>query len=162
MKIKNNKDFFAGLMFIGIGLAFAWGSASNYVLGVAAQMGPGYFPALLGTILGILGIAITCSALIFETGGGGKIGRWAWKPLFFVLCAPVVFGVLLCGIRGIKLPGMGLIIAIYGSTIIAMLAAESFKLRTSLIVATLFAILSYFVFIASLKLSIPVWPNFIR
>ena len=160
MKIKNKKDFFAGLMFIGIGLAFAWG-ASSYVLGVAARMGPGYFPLLVGIILAILGIAITSSALIFETNGEGKIGRWAWKAMVFVLCAPVVFGVLLCGLRGIKLPGMGLIVAIYASTIIGMLAATGFKLYRSLILATFFAILSYLIFIVMLKLSIPVWPNFI-
>lgn len=160
MKIKNKQDFFAGLMFIGIGLAFAWG-ASSYRLGVAVTMGPGYFPLMVSIILAIMGIAITCSALIFETNDGGKIGRWAWKAMFFVLCAPLVFGVLLCGLRVIKLPGMGLIVAIYALTIIAMLAAKGFKLRPSLILATVFAIFSYFMFIVVLKLSLPVWPNFI-
>ena len=48
MKIKNPKDFLAGLMFIVFGLFFVIG-ARNYQLGSAARMGPAYFPTLLGT-----------------------------------------------------------------------------------------------------------------
>lgn len=43
MKIKSQKDFFSGLMFMGVGVAFAVG-ASNYNIGTGARMGPGYFP----------------------------------------------------------------------------------------------------------------------
>ena len=46
MKIKSQKDFFAGLMFMGVGVAFAWG-ATTYNVGNGARMGPGYFPLLL-------------------------------------------------------------------------------------------------------------------
>ena len=42
MKIKSQKDFFSGLMFLVVGLAFAIG-ASNYTIGTGARMGPGYF-----------------------------------------------------------------------------------------------------------------------
>ena len=49
MKIKSQKDFFAGLMFMGVGAAFAWG-ATTYNVGTGARMGPGYFPLLLGIL----------------------------------------------------------------------------------------------------------------
>ena len=32
MKIKSEKDFYSGLMFLGTGVAFAWG-ATNYNIG---------------------------------------------------------------------------------------------------------------------------------
>ena len=38
MNIKSQKDFFAGLMFMAVGVAFAWG-ATTYKLGTAARMG---------------------------------------------------------------------------------------------------------------------------
>jgi len=53
MKVKNPKDFLAGLMFIVFGLFFVIG-ARNYQLGSAARMGPAYFPTLLGTLIGVL------------------------------------------------------------------------------------------------------------
>ena len=38
MKIKSNKDFASGLMFMGVGVAFAWG-ATTYNVGTGARMG---------------------------------------------------------------------------------------------------------------------------
>ncbi|MDP3170649.1 MAG: tripartite tricarboxylate transporter TctB family protein, partial [Polaromonas sp.] len=58
MNIKNQKDFFAGLMFMGVGVAFAWG-ATNYNVGTGARMGPGYFPLMLGVLMAVIGAAIT-------------------------------------------------------------------------------------------------------
>ena len=43
MNIKSQRDFFSGLMFMGVGVAFAWG-ATTYNVGEGARMGPGYFP----------------------------------------------------------------------------------------------------------------------
>ncbi len=54
MQIRNGKDFWAGLMFIGFGLGFVLASF-NYSMGSAVRMGPGYFPAVLGSLLAILG-----------------------------------------------------------------------------------------------------------
>ncbi len=161
MRIKSQKDFFAGLVFTGCGLAFAWG-ATSYDLGKAARMGPGYFPLLLGILMALLGIVIAFKALAVGAEDGSKIGRWAWKPLVCILAANFVFGVLLCGIRSIRLPAMGMIVAIYGLTVISSLAGARFKLRSALILATIFALVSYFIFVALLRLQLPVWPQFIR
>jgi hypothetical protein len=57
MKIKNGKDFWAGLMFLGFGLGFAL-VAQNYPMGSAVRMGPAYFPTALGGLLGILGLVV--------------------------------------------------------------------------------------------------------
>ena len=64
MKIKSNKDFASGLMFMGVGTAFAWG-ATSYNVGTGARMGPGYFPLLLGILLaGLPSIGIPAMGLI--------------------------------------------------------------------------------------------------
>ena len=160
MRIKSQTDFFSGVMFAAVGGAFAIG-ATTYNIGNGARMGPGYFPLMLGILLSILGLLIIFQALVVETADGGKIGKWAWKPLFFVIAANVAFGVLLGGLPSIGLPAMGLIIAIYALTIIASLAGEHFKLRDVLVLATILAVGSYIAFIWALKLQIQVWPTFI-
>ena len=160
MNIKSQKDFFAGLMFMGVGLAFAWG-ATTYNVGSGARMGPGYFPLMLGVLMAVLGAVITFKALVLETVGGDKIGKWAWKPLFFIIAANVVFGVLLAGVPALKIPAFGLIVAIYAVTFIASMAEEGWKVKNTFILATVLAIGSYLAFVMALKLQFPVWPSFI-
>ena len=160
MKIKSQKDFFSGLMFMGVGIAFAWG-ATTYTVGTGARMGPGYFPLMLGILLAIIGAVMAFKATVVETVGGDKIGKWAWKPLVFILLANFTFGVLLGGLPSIGVPAMGLIIAIYALTIIAGMAGDQFSLKSSIILATALAIGSYVAFIWALKLQIQVWPTFI-
>ena len=160
MRIKNQKDFFAGLMFTIVGAAFAIG-ATSYNIGTGARMGPGYFPLMLGVILAILGAIITFKALVIETPNGNPVGKWAWKPMGFIIGANLLFGVLLGGLPAIKVPAMGLIAAIYGLTIVASMAGERFKWREVLILATVLAVSSYLAFVVLLKLQFPVWPSFI-
>lgn len=160
MNIKSQKDFFAGLMFMAVGGAFAWG-ASTYNVGTGARMGPGYFPLMLGVLLAVIGAVVTFTALVFETEGGGKIGKIAWKPLIFVISANVVFGILLAGLPAIKFPAFGMIVAIYALTFIASMAEAGWKFKTTLILATVLAVGSYIAFVLALKLQFPVWPSFI-
>ena len=147
-------------MFMGVGVAFAWG-ATNYNVGTGARMGPGYFPLMLGILMAIIGAIITFKATVVETMDGDKIGKWAWKPLSLILLANFTFGLLLGGLPSVGVPAMGLIIAIYALTIISSLAGENFKLKPVLILATVLAVGSYVAFIWALKLQIQVWPTFI-
>ncbi len=160
MAIKSQKDFFSGVMFMGLGAAFAWG-ATTYNIGTAARMGPGYFPLMLGVLLALIGAAITFTSLVVETEGGGKIGKIAWQPLLFVISGNVAFGILLAGIPAFKIPAMGLIVAIYALVFIASMAEAGWKFKTTLILATVLAVGSYIAFVVALKLQFPVWPFFI-
>ncbi len=160
MGIKSQTDFFSGVMFTAVGAAFAIG-ATTYNVGNGARMGPGYFPLMLGVLLAILGAIIIFQSMVVETSDGSPIGKWAWKPLAFVIGANLAFGVLLGGLPSIGLPAMGMIIAIYALTIISSLAGEHFKLRDVLVLATILAVGSYIAFIWALKLQIQVWPTFI-
>ena len=160
MKIKSQKDFFSGLMFMGVGVAFAWG-ATTYNVGNGARMGPGYFPLLLGILLALIGAAVTFFSITVETQDGEKVGSWAWKQLFFIIGANLLFGVLLAGLPSFGVPAMGLIVAIYGLTFVASLAGDHFRFKEVFILATILAVLSYAAFVWGLKLQFPVWPSFI-
>ena len=160
MKIKSQKDFYSGLLYTVVGAAFAYG-ATSYNVGTAARMGPGYFPLLLGSLLAIIGGIIIFKSLVVETPTGDRVGSWAWKPLSFIIAGNLLFGVLLGGLPRIKFPAMGLIVAIYGTTLVVSMAGDKFKLKEVLVLATVLSVLSYLAFIVLLKLQFPVWPSFI-
>lgn len=160
MKIKSQKDFFAGVMFTVVGLAFAWG-ATTYNVGTGARMGPGYFPLMLGIVMAVIGVIIMFTGLTVETATGDPIGKWAWKQVVFILGANLAFGILLGGLPSFGIPAMGLIIAIYALVIIAAQAGSKHALPSVLALATVLAIGSYIAFIWALKLQIQVWPTFI-
>ena len=160
MKIKSQRDFFSGVMFTVVGIAFAWG-ASTYNVGNGARMGPGYFPLMLGIVMSLIGLGIMFSGLTVETEDGEPIGKWAWKQIIYIIGANLAFGILLGGLPSIGLPAMGLIIAIYALVLISSLAGSEFNLPKVLILATVLAVGSYIAFIWALKLQIQVWPTFI-
>ena len=160
MKIKSQKDFYSGLLYTVTGAAFAYG-ATSYNIGTGARMGPGYFPLLLGVILAIIGGIVLFKSLVVETPTGDRVGSWAWKPLSFIIAGNLLFGVLLGGLPSIKFPAMGLIVAIYGTTLVVSMAGDKFKLKEVLVLATVLSVLSYLAFIVLLKLQFPVWPSFI-
>lgn len=160
MKIKSQKDFFSGVMFLVIGLAFAIG-ASNYTIGTGARMGPGYFPMILGVLMAILGLAICAKGLTAGPADGDKVGKWAWRQVFFILAANFAFGILLVGMPAVGIPQFGLIVAIYALVFIASLAGQTFKFKEVAILATILAVGSYVAFVWALNLQFPVWPSFI-
>ncbi|MDP3522077.1 MAG: tripartite tricarboxylate transporter TctB family protein [Hydrogenophaga sp.] len=160
MLIKSQKDFFSGLMFAAVGVGFAVG-ATNYTIGQASRMGPGYFPLILGILLAILGAIISLQSFSSKAPDGDLIGKWAWKPLFFVLGANLVFGLMLGGLPSIGFPSFGLIVAIYALVFIASMAGPKVPFKEQIVLATLLAVGSYFAFIKLLNLQFPVWPSFL-
>jgi hypothetical protein len=160
VKIKSQRDFFSGLMFIAVGIAFAWG-ATSYNVGEAARMGPGYFPLMLGIVLAALGGFIIFESLVVETEDGEPVGAWAWKPLGFIIAANLAFGVMIGGLPSIGLPPFGMMVGIVVLTFIAALAGDRFNAKEVAILSVVLAIGSYLAFIMLLKLQFPVWPWFI-
>jgi hypothetical protein len=106
VKIGSQKDFWAGLMFIGFGI-LAIVVSRDYPMGTATRMGPGYFPTYVGAILIVIGVITT--GLAYRAGGPG-IGRWGWRPLLWLSAAFAAFGLLIEG-AGFVLALLALIIA---------------------------------------------------
>jgi hypothetical protein len=159
VNIKSHKDFASGVMFMVVGAAFAWG-ATKYNIGTGARMGPGYFPLMLGGLLALFGLVITFNALVIERVGGDKIGKWAWKPMAYIIGANLLFGLCLGGIPAIGLKSLGLMVGIYVCTFVASMAEPGWKVKNTFILATGLAILSYLAFIKLIKLQFPVWPAY--
>jgi hypothetical protein len=153
VKIKSQKDFASGLMFIVVGIAFAIGALS-YSFGSSARPGPAYFPFGLGILLAVLGAMVLFKALTFEVEGGDPIGGIAWKPLGIIVGSVVLFGFLL--------PWLGMFIALPLLVITTALAGDEFHWGEALANATILTAGSWAVFIWGLNLTIPLWPTFIK
>lgn len=155
---KSKTTLFSGLLFTTVGLVFsAW--ATTYKLGTASNMGPGYFPLLLSGLLVLLGIANIVKSIITETTD--DVGSFAVRPLFFILLANVLFGILLGGLPAIGLRPFGLVVAILALVIVASLADPTSSKKQSLILAMLLAGVSTVLFVWLLGMPLPVLPWFI-
>jgi hypothetical protein len=151
MKIKSQKDFWSGLMFIVTGLGFAAG-ATNYSFGTSARPGPGYFPFGLGILLAVLGAIVLFKSLTIETEGGDPVGAIGWKPLILIVSSVVIFG--------LALPRLGMIISLPLLMLISSLAGDEFKLKEVIVNMIIITVGSWAIFIKGLNLVIPLWPAF--
>ena len=150
MKIKSQRDFFSGLMFVVIGVGFAIG-ATNYSMGTSAKPGAGYFPLILSVLMAILGAIVLFKSLTIETEGGDPVGDIAWRPLLVIVGA--------IGVFGLALPRLGMIITIPILILITSLAGDEFHWKGVLASAAILTFGSWVIFIWGLKLTIPLWPT---
>lgn len=151
MKIKSQRDFWSGLMFIVVGLGFAWG-ATTYSFGSSARPGPGYFPFGLGILQAALGAVVLFKALTIETDDGDPVGAFAWKPLCYIVGCVAVFGW--------ALPHLGMWIALPLLVVTAALAGDEFHWGEALANAAILTAGSWVIFIWGLNLTIPLKPWF--
>lgn len=149
MRIKSQKDFWSGVMFVVIGISFAWG-ATYYTFGSSAKPGPGYFPFGLGILLALLGALVLFKALTIETEGGDPIGPVAWKPLGLIVGAIVLSALL---------PRLGMILTLPLVIIVASLAGDEFHWRDVLVMSAILTLGCWLVFVKGLSLTIPIWPT---
>lgn len=105
--IRHPQDFFAGLLFVGIGGA-AIAIARGYPMGSAMSMGPGYFPTILGGLLILVGLALALRALAAR---GDPVGAFAFRPLVLVHGAVVGFALL---VRPMGLVAATLVLVVLG------------------------------------------------
>ncbi|MES2716597.1 MAG: tripartite tricarboxylate transporter TctB family protein [Pseudomonadota bacterium] len=152
MKIKSQKDFWSGLMFVAVGLGFAWG-ATTYSFGSSARPGPAYFPFGLGILLAIMGALVWFASVTVETEDGEPIGAIAWKPLIIITSSVVMFGLIL--------PRLGLLLSLPLLIIVAALAGDEWHWKDSIISVVVLTLGSWLIFIKGLSLVIPLWPSFI-
>lgn len=150
MRIKSQKDFWSGAMFVVVGIGFAVG-ATQYSFGSSARPGPGYFPFGLGILLALLGALVLFKALTIETEGGDPIGSIAWKPMALIVAAIVL--------AAVSLPRLGMVITMPMLIVVAALASDEFRWRDAAIMSVVLTLVCWGVFIKGLKLTVPVWPT---
>lgn len=151
MQIRNQRDFWAGVMFIVIGGAFAVLSL-QYQVGTAAKMGPGYFPMVLGILMALLGVIVGLTGLSMKAPVV-KLSPVGWRELFLVLLSVALFAGLL--------NTMGVIVALIVLVLVSSLASHEFNLKTTVLAAVVLCVMCWAVFVYGLELQFPVWPTFL-
>lgn len=152
MKIKSQRDFWSGLLFMLVGAAFAVGSTA-YNFGSSARPGAAYFPFGLGVLLALLGALVLFKALSIESADGDPIGKVAWKPLLILVAAIVVFG--------LALPRLGLLLTLPILVTMSALAGDEFHWKDALLNSLVLTAGSWVIFVWGLNLVLPIWPTFL-
>jgi hypothetical protein len=139
-ELRRNKDFWAGMMLIGIGAA-AMFISRDYRFGTASRMGPGFFPILLSGILMAFGVGIVAAGL----RSGEKIqGRLSLRALVLLPSSLLLFGILM------ELAGF--IPALVALVFVAAASGREFKFTEVLLMTALLTVASVALFIWGLGL----------
>lgn len=147
-EFSKNKDFWAGLMLIGIGAA-AMFIARDYRFGSAVRMGPGFFPTILGGILVAFGICIVAVGL----RSGEKIQeRLSIRALILLPLSLVLFGVLM--------ERAGFIPALAALVFVAAASGREFRIMEVLLLTVFLTVTSAALFIWGLGLPYPLLKGF--
>ena len=152
MKIRNQRDFGAGIMFIVVGIFFAI-IALQYRMGTAAKMGPGYFPFWLGVLMAALGLIILLSSLS-KKSNEEKMPKWNFKIMLWITGSVVLYGILL--------PTMGFFFAIFALVLVSASASHEFGWKGTLLNAAVLMVFTYLAFVKGLGLSFPLLPAFMN
>jgi hypothetical protein len=151
LRIRSQKDFASGLRFILVGLGFSW-VARGYSMGTAAKMGPGYFPFLLGLVLGVLGALVLISSLSSK-GEKDHLARWDLKTLLWILGSVVLFGLLV--------KRLGMVLSVFVLVLVSSMACHEFSWKGALLNGVVLVLISLGAFVYGINLQMPVWPAFI-
>jgi hypothetical protein len=151
LRIRSQKDFTSGLMFVLVGLSFSW-VARGYSMGSAAKMGPGYFPFMLGLVLALLGAIVLVSALSTK-GEADHLERWDIKTLLWILGSVVLFGLLL--------KPLGMVLSVLVLVLVSSMASHEFSWKGAIINSIVLVLISMGAFVYGINLQMPVWPAFI-
>ncbi|AFK64430.1 hypothetical protein TKWG_24345 [Advenella kashmirensis WT001] len=149
MHIKSQQDFWAGIMFVAIGVGFALFSGA-YDMGTPARMGPGYFPFWLGVCLALLGAVVFMTSLRGEAKEDSDIGHFDWDILFLIIGSIAVFALML--------DHLGLYISVPLLIIFSSLASHEFSIKIAIFNAIFLTLFTWLAFIKGLGLIFPLLP----
>jgi hypothetical protein len=140
----NAKDFWTGLIYLFVG-SCALIISRDYDMGTALKMGPAYFPTILSVLL--MGIGIISIVRSFLKSGS-PIGVVAWKGLFLIVAATLLFGMIV--------RGAGLVIALPLLVIVSASASARFSWKTTLAEAVGITVFCIVVFLKGLGVPLPI------
>lgn len=151
MQLRNKQDFWSGIMFVVLGIGFAL-KATDYSMGTAARMGPGYFPFWLGVIMALLGAYVAFTAFK-PNAEETEVGKLDWPIILIIILT--VAGV------GVVFDYLGVYISVFLLVLISSLASHEFSLKVASITGLFLVLFVHFAFIKGLGLVFPLWPTFL-
>lgn len=147
MRVADQKNFVASLMFIAFGVTVSIWSLS-FKIGTASRMGPGYFPLIVGLALCIVGVVVLVGSLGAETRS--RVGTLHLKPVLIISAAVASFGALV--------KPAGLVIAVLALIGISAFAETGRSWRVVLLAIAILLPLAWLIFVALLGLPLDLLP----
>lgn len=145
--IRKPKDLVTGLLFLALGAGVVYAS-SAYNFGTARQMGPGFFPVILGLILCVLAAFMIAGSFFGQATQTMQFTGEHLRGAVLVLVGVLLFGLL---IRPAGLP-----IAIAAMLMVSTLAMRDFGYRGRIVTTAVLAAFSTVVFVLALGQPIPI------
>jgi Tripartite tricarboxylate transporter TctB family len=143
--IKSPKDFGAAAIYLIVGIGTLV-IAHDYPMGTATRMGAAYFPTVLGGLLSLVGVLALLRSFRSQ---GEPIAPFAWKSLFIITTAVLLFGALA--------RGAGLVPAVVLLVLASAMASISFRWPTALALAAGLTVFCGLVFIKALGVPLPLF-----
>jgi hypothetical protein len=147
-QIRAPKQLQAGIFYVIVGASFFLG-AQGYGLGTSLKMGAGYFPAVVGAVLFLLGLVSIAQGLFGETAAG--IEKHDVVPLIFVCAGVVSFALLI--------KPAGLLVALGALILIACFPRARTNPFEVLLLYIVLAAFSWFLFIYMFGMDMSLLPD---
>ena len=135
-----------GLIVISIGL-IGYAVATQYEIGTARRLGPGYFPTMLSGVLVLLGLAEAACALFSKAKQASD--PIDWRPLLAILVAVSGFA--------LAIASLGLIPALIICVGVTSLAEPKFGLLPAAIIAAVISVAAWGLFSVLLGMTLPLF-----
>ncbi len=148
IRVRNQQDFAAGLLFVAIACFALW-IAWDYPTGTAVRMSSGYFPACSACRCCCSALFVTLRALAVD---GPAMTPVRLRPLVLVTAAIVVFAY--------AIQTLGVVIATMLLVVIGGYASPRVRLIEMIAAGVVLAGLTIAIFVWGIGLAIPVWPDF--
>lgn len=129
-----------------LGVAVAAHTATHYEIGTLRRMGPGFMPLGLGVLLAVFGAIIAWPAW----SRPGEAVAIAWREGLCVLGAILIFG--------LGMNRLGLVPATALAVLVATVPAPQAGVIWRILLAAIVSAMTWAIFSAGLRLSVPVWP----
>jgi putative Ca2+/H+ antiporter (TMEM165/GDT1 family) len=143
------RDHWAGALIALLGAGIGW-VAVGYKVGTLRQMGPGFFPLMLGAILVVVGIMIAAAAAV--SGARDQDEPDARQPEWFG-CLCIIAGVLAFIVLAER---AGIVAATFAAVFVAALGDRTANLRSAGLLAVIVTIFTVLVFSYGLQIQLPI------
>ncbi|WP_225028224.1 tripartite tricarboxylate transporter TctB family protein [Xinfangfangia pollutisoli] len=150
--LRMNSDIAAGLLFAALGAGFCGQALFGLRLGTPFRMGPGYFPAVIGGLLCLLGLAIALA--------GTRVARpessppLPWKAIVLIPTGLLLFGLVM--------RPLGLIAALFLLSLLAGFATGQMRASRIVLLAIVMTAACVAIFSFGLGIGLPLIGDLLR
>jgi putative tricarboxylic transport membrane protein len=150
--VMNRKDVASGAFFVLVGAFYGFTAWKNLPIGQTLNMGPGYFPLVLSTLLVILGLAVVVRGL--ATRSLSPFGAISWRGLLFLTLATLFFATFF--------RPLGMLPSVFITTFLASLSSAQIKPAAAALISLSLALFCVIVFHFGLDLPAPIFGTWFR